>query len=133
MAKLVIRLPSLADAYDARQHREMVRNLENSLARVSVDDTLGAYAVTGNKTLDSLDDVVLVDTSAGGVTVTLPAISDEMVRNKREFEVVKTKAANVLTIVPTGADTILGEPDAVVTVQWTALRFRATPANWVVI
>lgn len=133
MGRLTLKLPNLGDAYDSRRMRELVRHLENELATVVVDTSIGAYSLTSDKTLDSLDDIVLVDTSAGDVTVTLPEISDAMVRNKQEFEVVKIAATNALYIEPTGTDTILGEPDAVVTDQWTALRFRATTGNWVVI
>jgi hypothetical protein len=63
----------------------------------------------------------------------LPEISDDMIRNKREFELVKVAAANTLTIAPTGTDTTVGEPDTVVYEQWTALRFRATTGNWVLV
>ena len=131
--KLRVKLPDQPENYDPRRIRELVRTLETTLARVEVDSTIGAYTATGNFTLSASDDVVLVDTSGGDVTVTLPEISDEMVRHKQEFEVVKTTTAGTLTILPTGTDTILGEPDAVVTVQWTALRFRATTGNWVVV
>jgi hypothetical protein len=133
MGRLTARFPSFGDVYDVLRMREMVRHLEALFSQVVVDVTRGAYPVTSSMTLGADDDVVLVDTSAGDVTITLPAISDAMVRLKREYEVVKVDAANALTIVPTGGDTVVGEPDALVTVQWTALRFRATPGEWVII
>lgn len=133
MSKLAIRLPDPADEYDVGRARATVQVLEQALARVDIDVTIGAYTATGNFTLAARDDVVLVDTSGGNITVTLPGISDEMVKLKQEFELVKVAAANTLTIAPTGADTTLGEPNTVVTVQWTALRFRATPGNWVIV
>lgn len=113
--------------------RAMVTHLEQLFARVHVDDTRPAYPVTANTTLTALDEMVLVDTSGGDVTITLPEISDDMIRAKREFEVVKTEAGGVLYVTPTGTDTIMGEPDAIITAQWTAIRFRATTGNWVAI
>ena len=133
MAKLSLRLPNLGDTYDRVRMRELVRNLETSLAEIDIDRTIGAYSVTTDATLTALDDVILVDTSSGDVTVTLPEISDNMVTYKQEYEVVKLESANTLYVDTTGGDTICGEPDAIVTEQWTALRFRATPGNWVVI
>ena len=133
MGRLSARFPNFGDIYDKLHMRELVRHLETLFGQVVVDTTRGAYAVTGNVTLGVEDEVVLVDTTAGDVTITLPAISDAVVRLKREYEVVKTAAANTLYIDPTGADTIVGDTDVIVAVQWTALRFRATPGDWVII
>lgn len=133
MARLATRFQDFDDLFDGRKMRAFVTQLENLFARIIVDDTLPAYSTSTSATLTSLDDTVLVDTSAGNVTMTLPEISDNMIRGKREFELVKTEAANTLIILPTGTDTIVGEPDALVSAQWTALRFRATTGNWVVV
>ena len=133
MSRLTARFPSFGDVYDALRMRELVRHLETLFSQVVVDSSRGAYTVSTDTTLGVLDEVVLVDTTSVGVEITLPEISDEMVRGKREYEIVKTVSANTLTISPTGEDTIVGEPDALVTVQWTALRFRATSGNWVLI
>ena len=133
MAKLAIRLPDFGQEYDGRQQRAMVQQLEAQLARIRVDGTLPAYSTTGDFTVSATDDVVMVDTSGGNITVTLPEISDSMVREKFEVEIVKTEAANRITIDPSGTDTIVGETDAIVYTQWTALRMRATTGNWVIV
>lgn len=133
MRRLNLRLPDLGDQYAPRKQRAMVQSLEQQLSRVTVDDSNGAYSTTGNFTAGTQDGVVLVDTSGSSVTVTLPEISDDMVRDKYEVELVKISAANTLRVLPTGTDTILGEADAVITVQWTAIRFRAATGNWVAI
>jgi hypothetical protein len=134
MARLNARLPDFGDTYDMRKHRAMVQTLEQQLSRVVVDSTVGAYSVTADHTVGTADGVILVDTTGGDIEVFLPEISDDLVAEKYEVEIVKTAAANTLTITPLGAtDTIVGEPDAIVTIQWTALRFRATTGNWVLI
>jgi len=133
MGRLAARFPSFGATYDSLRMRELVRHLEVLFGQVVIDTTRGAYAVTSSTALGSEDDVVLVDTSGGAVTVTLPVISDSMVRLKREYAVVLTDATNTLTVAPSGTDTVVGDTDVVVTVQWTALRFRATPGNWVIV
>lgn len=133
MARLVVRFPNFGDVFDGSRMRAFIQHLEQLFARVRVDQTVGAYTATADLTIGATDDVVLVDTSAATVTVTLPEISDTMVRDKFEVEIVKVAAANALIVAPTGADTILGEPDARVSTQWTALRFRATADNWVLV
>lgn len=92
-----------------------------------------AYSITSATTLQIDDDVVLVDTSGGSVTVTLPAVTDAMIYNRQEHEVVKTSASNTMTIVPSGSDTVVGTTSVAATIQWTALRFRAISGGWVLI
>ena len=133
MGRLTARFPDFGVQYDGGKFRELIRALEGLFARVRVDDTLPAYSITGDATLGQFDETVLVDTSGGNVEVTLPEISDAMIREKREFEVVKIEAPYAVTITPSGTDTIVGAADAVVTVQWTALRMRATTGNWVLV
>lgn len=133
MSRLPARFPNFKDVFEGTTMRAFVTQLENLFARIDVDATNPAYPVTAGATLGVDDEVVLVDTTGGNITMVLPGISDSMVRTKREFEVVKVVAANTLTLDCTGADTIVGEPDAVVTTQWTALRVRATTGNWVLV
>lgn len=133
MSKLITQFPTFADEYDGNKMRFFIQNLERALGLVDVDKTRGAYVTTSNVTLGALDNVVLVDSSGGNVTITLPEISDDMVRGHRMFEVVKIAAANTVTVAPTGADTIVGDTDALLTIQWTALHFCAAEGNWVIV
>lgn len=133
MQRLTSRLPDFGAEYSGDKMRAMVRQLEQRLAQIRVDTSRAAYSVTTNTTLTDLDDIVLADTTSGDLTITLPEISEEMVLDKREYEIVKPVAANTLTIAPSGTDTTVGDTDVVVTVQWTALRFRATTGNWILI
>ncbi len=133
MARLTARFPDFGDLFDGNKMRALVAQLEQIFARIVVDTTRPAYSVTAGATLGASDEVVLVDTTGGNITMVLPEISDAMIREKREFELVKIVAANTLTIDCTGTDTIVGEPDAIVTVRWTALRVRATTGNWILV
>lgn len=133
MPRLTARFPDFFDVFDKNRMRAFVRHLEQLFAQITVDKTVGAYTATGDFTIAPDDDVVLVDTSSGNVTVTLPAISLSMVREKYEVEVIKSKEANALMVVPSGSDTVLGETGIQAEVQWTAMRFRATTGNWVLV
>lgn len=131
--RLSAKFPNFGELYDPRRMRELVQHLEALFYRVIVDTTRGAYTVSTNTTLGEDDDVVMSDTSGGDLTVTLPEISDSMVRNKREFEVVHIASVGATTVAATGSDTVMGAADALLAVQWTALRLRATPGNWIAV
>lgn len=73
------------------------RHLE-SLQQMEVVKT-----VTANYSPTYYEDIILVDTTAGNVTITLPKA-----RGGKIFHIIKTKAINTLTIVFTGSETMLG-------------------------
>ncbi len=83
---------------------------------------------TGNVTLGDNDDHVLVDTTAGTVTVTLPRAT-----SGREYEVTKVTAPNSVNVVPSGTDTVLGTTGVTWASQWTSIRFKAITGGWVAI
>lgn len=88
---------------------------------------LNQTTATANTTLLDHHDHVLVDTSAGSITITLPVGKDG-----KEYEITKTAAANTVTIVPSGTDTILGATGVVILYQWTSVRLKATTSqNWI--
>lgn len=69
-------------------------------------------AVTGNATIQSADDVLLVDATAGALTITLPLSSGRSM----DVTVKKTDATNnAVTIAPTSPDTIDGKTSYMLT------------------
>lgn len=74
------------------------------------------------------DDFVFCDTTSSNISVTLP-----LARNGKEFEIVKTASPNMLTILPSGTNTLAGAASVLVYVQWTALRFKAVSGGYVLI
>ena len=83
-------------------------------------------ATTYTATYD--DDFILLDTTLVPITVYLP-----LARNGREIEVVYDLGVNNVTIVPQTGETVMHEPDAVLTLKGTALRLKAIDTNWVII
>lgn len=104
----------------------------HSYDRVPTHDTLSSLqAVANTKTvvgaysIEPSDDYVLCD---GTVTITMPLSKSD----GRELECVLV-TPGTLTIVPSGADTLLGDTSVVAIDQWTALRFRAVSGGWILI
>lgn len=101
--------------------------LNQSLQRL--ERVLGATPVrsadalaTSATTLTDTDDVLLVDTTGGGVTVTLP---EAKLYRGRRFTIKKMVAANTLTIDGAGAETIDGSATLAVTTQYTSYTLQA--------
>lgn len=75
------------------------------------------------------DELLLADTSANNVTITLP-----LAQNGREYEVVKMQPQNILYILPTAPDTVLGSTLGVqVFNQFTAIRFKSVPGGYIAV
>jgi hypothetical protein len=83
-----------------------------------------------NYTVKPNDEIIVVDTSGGNVTVTL-------IRNttNKEYCVVKASAANTLTVVPTAPDTFLGTASVTVTAKLAVVRCKrdAVASTWFLI
>jgi hypothetical protein len=76
-------------------------------------------------TLTAADEQISVGQTC---TVTLPPTL-----KSKEYHVTLTANAT-LTILPTGADTVMGTTSLVATVQWTSLHFKsADNGNWILI
>lgn len=81
--------------------------------------------VSANATLTGSEDFILVDTSAGNVTVTLPRAI-----NGTEVEIMKKYLANTLIILPQGSDTILLTTGVTIQSGGASLRFKAIGSDW---
>lgn len=72
---------------------------------------------------------VLVDTSAGNVTLTLPPAADVA---GYTLKIKKMTAANTLTIDGNGAETIDGAATLAVTVQYESNTLESTGTAWII-
>lgn len=86
--------------------------------------------ISADYTLLPNDEIIMVDTSAGNITITLPH-SDF----RKEYQIVKTEDAFTIIIVPIAPDTILGETGVSVTAKLTSLNFKhdSVRNNWFLI
>lgn len=87
--------------------------------------------VAAATTLTANDDIVLVDTTSGSVTVTLP---DARQHANHVFHVKKMIAANTCTVSRSGSDTIDGATTSAWTTQYECRTFASVivtaPATW---
>ena len=100
---------------------DLVRRMQRTQGRL----------VSSATTLTAGDDLVLVDTTGGSVTVTLP--SAEQHAGKR-FDVKKMTAANTCTVQRSGSDTIDGGTSTAWTTQYQSKTFVSqivsAPRTW---
>jgi len=81
--------------------------------------------VTANYTVTAKDDYVLVDTSAGNVTITMPRAIGGV-----EVEILKMFPQNTIFVVPEGSDTILMATGATISIGNAAIHFKAFGTDW---
>ena len=84
--------------------------------------------ITGDYTLSRADELVLVDTSAATVTITVP-----LAENGREFQIVKYADQNALNIDATAPDKILASDRVIVYNRFTSLHLKAVPGGYIFI
>jgi hypothetical protein len=76
------------------------RRLRDAVAALQRDDTL---FTTASVTLTAANKTTVVDTRGGSVTLTLPPVVTHL---GHSFTIKKLYAANTVTVVPSGSDTI---------------------------
>lgn len=100
-------------------HPKETLGFEDRLALMSAEPV--SIIDVSEYTLQPRDELLLVDTSAGNVTITLP-----LAARGREFQIVKTKPKNILVVAPTAPNTVFGTSTRVAVYnQWTSLHFKA--------
>jgi hypothetical protein len=93
------------------------------LARVAWRDR----RVTATEAVQPSDDILLVDTTSGNVTLTLPLAAT--VRGQW-YEVKKLVAANTVTLDPAGGETIEGAATLAWTAQYQAYTVYSDGTEW---
>ena len=88
--------------------------------RLELMEATPVTTATSDTSPTSLTEIILVDTSAGSVTITLPVAS-----RGREYQVVKVTGPNAVMVTPSGSDTILGSSSGVsFSGLYTSLHFK---------
>jgi len=104
------------------------RRLRDMVARLQARTVLHVATAT---TLTAAQDIVLVDTTAGSVTVTLP---DARAHAGKIYDIKKIPAANTLTVQASGSDTVDGGASSAWTTALESRRFESCivtePATW---
>jgi hypothetical protein len=85
----------------------------------SLEQIKNKLAITTSYTAKYSDDYLLVDTTAGAVTITLPPA-----RSGSIFVIMRTAGANNVTIVPTGAETVNGAASLVISASFTPVTLK---------
>lgn len=100
------------------------------LSTSSGSGNLSVNTVSSNTTITTLYDLVLVDTSSGDVTITLPtAVGNQ----GKVFQIFKTASANKIIIDGNGSQTIDEELTQEVYVKLTNIPICSDGANWIIL
>jgi len=104
--------------------------LDNPIAYDLIDGqrSYPSIAVTNNYTVSTFDEVVTVDASAAGRTITLPTA----VGRNRRIVVTKTDSSgNTVTVATTGGQTINGAATKSLASQWATAEFLPAAGQWI--
>ena len=82
--------------------------------------------VSANYTVLEDDDIIVVDTSGGSVTVTLP-----LAKGQREYIVSKSVAANSVVVNFSGGQNCFGQASITLLVFGAVARFKAHNNGWI--
>ena len=101
----------------------------------STVDNNGSYGsaittVSSNTTLDNSHSTVLVDTSGGSITVTLPTASSA---SRRVYNIKKVTSANTLTIDGDSTETIDGSETQDISNQYDSVSIQSDGTEWWII
>lgn len=105
------------------QDRTPTHETLDILQSVQVERTLSA---SGD--ILSTDDIVLGDTTAGAITLTLP-----LAKGGKVYIILKSAGANSVTIQTSGSDTISGASTKVLSTLWSSTTLKASSGRWLVI
>ena len=86
-------------------------------------------AKTAAYTITDVDDVVLVNTTGGAVTVTIPSALITIPGYQVVIKDVRTGEANAVTIATEGSETIDGAGTGSLTVAYTSMRLVSNGTN----
>lgn len=86
--------------------------------------------ITANETLGNLRSLVVVDTSGGDITITMPPA-----QNGREYQIIKGSPSFTLFVVPSAGETILGSATGIFMVSFgTCVHLKSVTSNdWMAI
>lgn len=112
-------------SHDHSNLSNIAGNGANHLSDPDYHSIVGIIGVNADTATTESVGTLVVDTSGGNVEITLHTPTSAKV-----VEIVKASAANYVRVVPSGADTIMGEPDMYLYVQHTAMRLRYSGTTW---
>ena len=88
-------------------------------------ESVRTVTTTGNVTYN--DDILLVNTTSGAVSLTLP-----IARGGKTYSVVRTAGANAVTLLPASGNTINAAASVVISASFTPVRIKALKGiGWV--
>jgi len=107
--------------------REMNTQIDRAIAE---SIPIAVETLTASDSISPFSGLVLVNTTSGSVTVTLPAAAD---CKGRVYQFKKTVAANTVTLDPAGTETIDGAATLAWTTQYQSYTLCSDGSGWHII
>ena len=111
----------------------LVINGSGSATASKIAQFSGSYlnrtSVSSNTILTNNNDVVLVNAAGGGITITLPSPSDGKILYIKKLD----STANIISIIPSAAETIDGTNQKAITGQYDTVELISDGINWYII
>lgn len=127
VGSLALNIDDLGDV-DTSANAPVVRDVLKWDGTNWVNDKLNVVNKSAAYTATLADDFITVDTSSGSVTIDLPAVATT---TGHEYNIVKTTAANTLTVDAAGGELINGATTITTTTQWACIRLVSNGTYWV--
>lgn len=114
--------------YSRQSYNNVLTTLEMSLNRSADGFLTPVRRLSANTTLNTNDNIVLVDSTAAAITITLPiALESE----QKTIIIKKIDASvNAVTVAAQGPSTIDGVASRAISAQYAILRLTAFNGNW---
>ena len=125
--ELLRQLTGMLNRGDCQDHYHSSDRQPSHDTLVGIQQTENVKTVTANYIVASIDDYLLVDTTSGNVTLTLPKA-----KNGRLLFFKKIVAANSMILSANGSDKIDGASTQTVAIQWTCIRLKAISGGWAI-
>lgn len=109
-------------------HHHPVDQVFNHIQLEQMQATMIVTNVSAAYTALESDDIIVADTTAGNVTITLP-----LAKNSKEFIVCKKVAANSLIIAFSGGELVFGAATITMTTIMDGRRLKAIPGGYILL
>jgi hypothetical protein len=127
MDKIAIRQYA-TDTYNRQQYNIVLTRLENAVNTVADGRLFPASSQDAAYTVNYNDAVILVDATAGAVTISLPPARE---MEQKRLTVKKIDASgNAVTIEPNGAETIDGAANKSLAAQYNSQEYISFNGAW---
>jgi hypothetical protein len=115
---------SLVGGGDCFEHYHSTDRVPTHYTLKQLQTLVKVKKISANYAVDPTDDIILVDTTSGVITATLPTAN-----NGNEITVIRIAGANNVVVARSGTDTINGATSVTISTSYTPKTYKAMPPS----